>query len=107
MARLIADAGNVAVVAVISLYRADRDAGRSLHEEAGLRFVEVFVATPLAECERRDPQRLYARARAGELAHFTGVDDPHEPPQHPEATASPEIPIEATVQTIARLLEAS
>jgi bifunctional enzyme CysN/CysC len=104
MARLIADAGNVAVVAVISPYKADRDTARSLHEEAGLRFVEVFVATPLAECERRDPKGLYARARAGELAQFTGVDDPYEPPDHPDVTASPEIPIEVTVDQIAELL---
>ncbi|MGH2708736.1 MAG: adenylyl-sulfate kinase, partial [Actinomycetota bacterium] len=47
-------------------------------------FVEIYVATPLEECERRDVKGLYARARRGEIRHFTGIDDPYEPPEHPE-----------------------
>ncbi|HSE94704.1 MAG TPA: adenylyl-sulfate kinase [Methylomirabilota bacterium] len=50
------------------------------------RFVEVYVATPLEECERRDAKGLYARARRGEIAQFTGIDDPYEPPARPELT---------------------
>jgi adenylyl-sulfate kinase len=50
------------------------------------RFVEVYVSTPLAECERRDPKGLYAAARRGAITQFTGIDDPYEPPEHPEVT---------------------
>ncbi len=84
VARLFADAGTIAVVALISPYEAARRAARELHERDGLRFVEIFVNTPLEECERRDPKGLYARARAGELRGFTGVDDPYEPPRDPD-----------------------
>src|SRR3954451_10868189 len=77
---LLADAGVVVLVALVSPYRADRDAARAVHSERGLPFLEVHVATPLEECERRDPKGLYARARAGEISGLTGVDDPYEPP---------------------------
>lgn len=89
VARLFADAGVVALVPVISPYRAGRDRARAVHEAAGLRFVEVFVDTPLDECERRDPKGLYAKARRGEIANFTGIDDPYEPPEHPELVLRP------------------
>ncbi len=84
VARLFADAGVVALVPVISPYREGRDHARRLHEAAGLPFVEVFVDAPLEVCEARDPKGLYAKARAGELTGFTGVDDPYEPPAAPE-----------------------
>ena len=58
-------------------------AARQLHDEAGLDFVEAWVDTPVEECERRDPHGLYARARAGTLSGFTGVDAPYEPPEQP------------------------
>ena len=77
---LLADAGVVVLVALVSPYRADRDAARAVHDARGLPFLEVHVATPLEECERRDPKGLYARARAGEITGLTGVDDPYEPP---------------------------
>jgi bifunctional enzyme CysN/CysC len=77
---LLADAGVVVLVALVSPYRADRDAARAVHEARGLPFLEVHVATSLEECERRDPKGLYARARAGEITGLTGVDDPYEPP---------------------------
>jgi bifunctional enzyme CysN/CysC len=83
-ARLLADAGVIALVALVSPYAADRASARAIHDEAGLPFLEVFVNTPLAECERRDPKGLYARARAGELCGFTGVDAPYEPPPAPD-----------------------
>lgn len=89
VARLFADAGLVAVVPLISPYRADREAVRALHAEAGLPFVEVFVDTPIEVCEQRDPKGLYARARAGELRGFTGIDDPYEPPTAPELVLVP------------------
>jgi adenylyl-sulfate kinase len=81
---LLADAGVVVLVALVSPYRADRDAARAVHTARGLPFLEVHVATPLEECERRDPKGLYARARAGELSGLTGVDDPYEPPDAAE-----------------------
>ncbi len=84
VARLFADAGLIAVVSIVSPYAAARTAARELHERDGLRFVEVFVNTPLEVCERRDPKGLYARARAGEVHGFTGVDDPYEPPRKPD-----------------------
>jgi bifunctional enzyme CysN/CysC len=80
VAALLADAGLVVVVALISPYGADRRRAREIHAAAGLRFIEGFVDTPVAECERRDPKGLYARARRGELQGLTGIDAPYEPP---------------------------
>jgi len=90
VARLMADAGLVALVPVISPYRADRDRVRAAHDAAGLGFVEVFVDTPLALCEQRDPKGLYAKARAGEITGFTGIDDPYEAPSAPDLVLRPE-----------------
>ncbi len=84
VARLFADAGVIALVPLISPYRAGRDHARALHEAAGLVFIEVFVDTPIEVCERRDPKGLYAKARAGEITGFTGIDDPYEPPLTPD-----------------------
>ena len=81
VARLFADAGLVVVVPVISPYRAGREHARRIHDLAGLPFVEVFVDTPIEVCEARDVKGLYAKARAGELTGFTGVDDPYEAPE--------------------------
>lgn len=89
VARLLADAGVVALVPLISPYRADRDLVRALHAEAHLPFLEVFVDTPLELCEQRDAKGLYAKARAGELTGFTGLDDPYEPPVAPELVLRP------------------
>lgn len=89
VARLMADAGLVVLVPVVSPYRADRDRVRAAHDAAGLPFVEVFVDTPLELCEQRDPKGLYARARAGELRGMTGIDDPYEPPLAPDLTLRP------------------
>jgi bifunctional enzyme CysN/CysC len=89
VARLMADAGIVVLVPLISPYRADRDDVRALHVEAGLPFHEVFVDTPIELCEQRDPKGLYVKARAGELTGFTGIDDPYEAPEHPELVLHP------------------
>jgi sulfate adenylyltransferase len=79
----IAKHGGIAICSLIAPYAADR--GEMRRRVAGCgRFVEIFLSTPLAECERRDPKGLYARARAGELKHMTGIDDPYEPPLDPE-----------------------
>jgi len=90
VARLFADAGIVAVVPLISPYRDDRALVRAMHDEAGLPFVEVHVDTPIELCEARDPKGLYAKARAGEITGFTGIDDPYEAPEHPELVLRPE-----------------
>lgn len=89
VARLFADAGVVAVVPLISPYRAARQLARDLHEAADLPFLEIFVDTPLAVCEERDPKGLYARARAGEITGMTGIDDPYEAPENPERRYTP------------------
>ncbi|TQM33658.1 adenylyl-sulfate kinase [Nocardia bhagyanarayanae] len=89
VARLFAEAGVVAVVSLISPYRADRDRVRAAHESAGIPFVEVFVDTPLEICEARDPKGMYAKARAGEIRGFTGIDDPYEAPTAPDLALRP------------------
>ena len=90
VARLLADAGVVALVPLISPYRADRDLVRALHDAADLPFFEVFVDTPIELCEQRDPKGLYKQARAGEITGFTGIDDPYEAPARPELVLRPE-----------------
>jgi bifunctional enzyme CysN/CysC len=82
VARLFVDAGLVVMVSFISPYRAEREFARSRFEPG--EFIEVFVDTPLEECERRDPKGLYAKARRGELVNFTGIDSAYEPPESPE-----------------------
>jgi bifunctional enzyme CysN/CysC len=82
VARLMVDAGLIVLVSLISPFREDRDQVRALL--AADEFIEVFVDTPLSECERRDRKGLYRRARAGEIVNFTGVDSPYEPPLEPE-----------------------
>jgi bifunctional enzyme CysN/CysC len=82
VAKLFVDAGLVVIVAFISPYRAEREFARSLFGPG--EFIEVFVDTPLEECERRDVKGLYAKARRGELKNFTGIDSDYEPPEAPE-----------------------
>ncbi len=84
VAALMADAGVVALASLVSPYRADRAMAREVHESRGLQFHEVWVSTPLAECERRDTKGLYARARAGEIPNFTGIGQPYEEPESPD-----------------------
>jgi bifunctional enzyme CysN/CysC len=89
-AKLMADAGLIVLVSFISPFRSEREMARGLMGEG--EFVEIFVDTPLALAEARDPKGLYARARAGEIKNFTGIDAPYEPPTaadihlHTEAT---------------------
>lgn len=90
LAALLAGDGLVAVVALVSPLRADRAVARALHDAAGLPFHEVWVRTSPAECERRDPKGLYARARAGELAGLTGLDAPYEEPAAAELVVATE-----------------
>ncbi|MCX7847630.1 MAG: adenylyl-sulfate kinase [bacterium] len=82
IAHLLEKHGVTVVASFISPYRAARDRVRNLCS----RFLEIYVATPLEVCEQRDVKGLYQRARAGHIAHFTGISDPYEPPLHPELT---------------------
>jgi bifunctional enzyme CysN/CysC len=82
VARLMVDAGLIVLVSFISPFRAERRMARALFAEG--EFMEVFVDTPLAVAEERDVKGLYAKARAGELRNFTGIDSPYEVPEHPE-----------------------
>ena len=84
IAKLLADAGVVVLVALISPYAEDRARARRLHEEVELPFLEVYVSAPLSACEDRDPKGLYAQARAGDLEGFTMVSDPYEVPERPD-----------------------
>lgn len=81
---LVAQSGVIAVVSMISPYRRDRDAVRARHAAMQIPFIEVHVDAPLDVAERRDPKGLYAKARAGEIRGFTGIDDPYEAPASPE-----------------------
>lgn len=82
VAKLMTEAGLIVIVSFISPFRADRDNARRLIGEC--EFVEVFVDTSLAVCEQRDPKGLYKRARAGEIANFTGISSAYEAPVHPD-----------------------
>ncbi len=82
VAKLMADAGLIIITAFISPFRADRQMAREIVAPHG--FIEVFVDTPLDECMRRDPKGLYARAKAGAIPNFTGLDSPYEAPEAPE-----------------------
>jgi bifunctional enzyme CysN/CysC len=86
VAKLMVDAGLIALVAFISPFRKDREFARSLFAPG--EFVEVFVDTPLEVCEQRDPKGLYKKARAGEIPNFTGINAPYERPEHPELTVN-------------------
>jgi len=82
VARMMVDAGLVVVTALISPFRAERQLARERF--AAGEFLEVFVDTPLAVAEQRDPKGLYKRARSGELKNFTGIDSPYEAPERPD-----------------------
>lgn len=82
VSRLMVDAGLIVLVSFISPFRNERQMARQLFTPG--EFLEVFVDTPLEECERRDTKGLYAKVRRGELKNFTGVDSPYEAPENPE-----------------------
>jgi bifunctional enzyme CysN/CysC len=86
VARLMVDAGLIVLVSFISPFRSEREQARSLFGDS--EFIEVFVDTPLAIAEARDPKGLYKKARSGQLPNFTGIDSPYEPPEDPELRIS-------------------
>lgn len=104
--KLFADAGVVTLSSFISPYVKDRDNVRTLHEEDGLDFLEVFVDCSLEEAEKRDPKGLYKKARAGELKGFTGIDDPYEAPEKPELHLhTDQQTVEESVRAVYELLQ--
>ena len=102
VARLMVDAGLIVLVSFISPFQCDREMARSLFAKG--EFVEVFVDTPLAECERRDVKGLYAKARRGELKNFTGIDSPYQAPLTPEIHVQGMAPPEEAADLILSLL---
>jgi len=110
VARLFADAGLVAVVAIISPYAESRLRAREIHEQVGLPFIEVYLAASAELCASRDPKGLYAQASAGNIDVFTGVDDPYEIPESPDLVVHSDIEVTDAVDlvmgTLKRELEA-
>ncbi len=104
VAGLVAQHGGTTLCAVISPYRAPRDQARKSSQG---NFVEIYCDTPIEVCESRDVKGLYAKARAGEIKGFTGVDDPYEAPLNPEVTLdTSKLGVEACVdKIIEKLLE--
>ena len=105
VATLMADAGLTVLVPAISPLEEHRELARKVHSDAGIEFFEVFVDTPLADCERRDPKGLYARARAGEITHFTGIDSPYQRPKNPDLRLTPDHTAVQLAQQVIDLLE--
>jgi len=105
VATLMADAGLTVLVPAISPLEEHRESARKVHAEAGIEFLEVFVDTPLADCELRDPKGLYARARAGEITHFTGIDSPYQRPKNPDLRLTPDHTAAQLAEQIVELLE--
>ena len=100
------DAGLIVIVSFISPFRNERRAARSLFAPGD--FLEVFVDAPLAVCEARDAKGLYAKARAGEIPNFTGIDSPYEPPEHAELVLdSADTPADVLAQRVVKAVLAS
>jgi adenylylsulfate kinase len=103
VAHLLSRNGVVVLCPVIAPYRAARDEVRALHDVG--RFIEVYVSTPLDVCSDRDVKGLYAEQRAGNISGLTGVDDPYEPPLHPEVLVPTQTQsLEESVETVWRAL---
>ncbi|BBZ03313.1 adenylyl-sulfate kinase [Mycolicibacterium chitae] len=106
IATLMADAGLTVLVPAISPLEEHRELARKVHTDHGTDFYEIFVDTPLADCEARDPKGLYAKARAGEITHFTGIDSPYQRPKNPDLRLTPEEPCDELAQRVIDLLDA-
>jgi len=104
VAKLFVDAGTIVLTAFISPFQEDRDSVRQLVNKD--EFIEVYIDTPLAVCESRDPKGLYIKARNGEIPDFTGISSPYQAPQTPELhVKTDELSIEACVQQIITYLK--
>lgn len=107
VATLLADCGHLVLVPAVSPLAEHRALARKVHADAGIDFFEVFCDTPLQDCERRDPKGLYAKARAGEITHFTGIDSPYQRPKNPDLRLTPDRSIDEQAQEVIDLLESS
>ncbi|HTY28807.1 MAG TPA: adenylyl-sulfate kinase [Mycobacterium sp.] len=105
IATLMADAGLTVLVPVISPLEEHRELARKVHADQGVEFFEIFVDTPLEDCERRDPKGLYAKARAGEITHFTGIDSPYQRPKNPDLRLTPQYSPDELADQVIELLE--
>ncbi len=105
VATLMADAGLTVLVPAISPLREHRELARTVHGDAGIEFFEVFVDTPLEDCEQRDPKGLYAKARRGEITHFTGIDSPYQRPKNPDLRLTPDHSAVELARQVVDLLE--
>lgn len=104
VAQLLTRNGVIVLVAVISPYREIREEVKKRIRD----FIEVYVNAPLEVCEQRDPKGLYKKARAGEIRNFTGIDDPYEPPLHPDVECrTAEETVEDCIQKVLQYMEAS
>jgi len=104
-ALLLARTGAVVITALISPFREDRRLAAELCRKNGVPFAEVFVNAPLAECERRDPKRLYQKARAGQIPSFTGIDSPYEAPLAPDLELRTDREsVEQSIEKLSRLV---
>lgn len=103
VAKLMVDAGLTVMVALVSPFHEQRRMARQLLSDG--EFIEVFVDTPLEECERRDPKGMYARARRGQLKDFTGVGSRYERPEHPDVRVDTSVlSVEESVEQVLRRL---
>ena len=102
VARLFCDSGLIVLTAFISPYLRDRELVRSLHTPST--FLEVYLNTPLEECERRDEKGLYRKARNGEIEEFTGISAPYEPPVDPELVVDTRRPLKECVNDVLAML---
>jgi bifunctional enzyme CysN/CysC len=105
IATLLADSGQIVLVPAISPLAEHRELARKVHTDQGFGFFEVFMDTPLADCEARDPKGLYAKARAGEITHFTGIDSPYQRPKNPDLRLTPEWTPDELAQQVIDMLD--
>ncbi|OBK91472.1 adenylyl-sulfate kinase [Mycolicibacter sinensis] len=106
VATLLADSGQIVLVPAISPLIEHRQLARQVHTDAGFDFVEVFCDTPLEQCEQRDPKGLYAKARAGLITHFTGIDSPYQRPRNPDVRLSPQDSVDEQARQVIAAIEA-
>ncbi len=105
VATLMADSGLTVLVPAISPLTEHRELARKVHAERGFDFFEVFMDTPIADCEKRDPKGLYAKARAGQITHFTGVDSPYQRPKNADLRLTPGPGVDELAQRVIDLLD--
>ena len=106
IATLLADSGQIVLVPAISPLEEHRALARKVHEDQGYDFFEVFCDTPLQDCERRDPKGLYAKARRGEITHFTGIDSPYQRPKNPDLRLTPDCEVTELAQYVIDMIDA-